>query len=482
MAIKIHKMILNTGIYTMGNFLPQAIGFILLPIYTKFLTPAQYGIIGSMQVLQYFFALLFTLSLEKSVIRLYWNYEDEEDRKSFLGTLNIVVILTAVFFSAIFYLLHKYVNLIFLSIPFYPYYLYAILNSLFIAISVIPLNYLILKEKPRVYFYITTFQLVLSTSLILYFVVIQRQEAEGLMLGKMLASMIIIPAFIYIAKKGFSYKFNMRALKDAAAFSFPIIPTMIISWVLNQSDRIMIEKYFSLASVGIYALSRQISNLIALLSTAFAMAYGPIFFRLVNSNEKDKENNINKIYKINNLFISIMMLIFFTVSLICKDLILLFLNHRYYEAYYFIPIISFAYFVNSITAVILGYYFQQSKRMKENMYIALVVSLFYIGLSLPFIKYLGLLGASLLLIISSISIFTASYIYTKKHCFFINFDWKSNITVLILFIMTIILFVYLISQTSLILFGLKLLIIIFYVITLLKRQIKLSTVFQYSSI
>ena len=45
------SIIKNTTIYTIGNILPQAAGFFLLPIYTKYLTPADYGIVSSMQVL-----------------------------------------------------------------------------------------------------------------------------------------------------------------------------------------------------------------------------------------------------------------------------------------------------------------------------------------------------------------------------------------------------------------------------------------------
>ena len=56
------SLIKNMSFYTIGNILPQAAGFILLPIYSRYLTPADYGIVTSMQVLISVFGILFTLA------------------------------------------------------------------------------------------------------------------------------------------------------------------------------------------------------------------------------------------------------------------------------------------------------------------------------------------------------------------------------------------------------------------------------------
>jgi O-antigen/teichoic acid export membrane protein len=54
----------NTILYTIGNFLPQAAGFILLPIYSKYLLPEDYGIVSSMQVISSIFIIFFTLAID----------------------------------------------------------------------------------------------------------------------------------------------------------------------------------------------------------------------------------------------------------------------------------------------------------------------------------------------------------------------------------------------------------------------------------
>ena len=74
------KIIKNTSIYAIGNILPKAAGFFLLPVYTRYLTPADYGIVSSMQVLSTILAVAFTLAIERSIYRLYWDYKTDNDK------------------------------------------------------------------------------------------------------------------------------------------------------------------------------------------------------------------------------------------------------------------------------------------------------------------------------------------------------------------------------------------------------------------
>ena len=51
------KLIKNTIVYTIGNSLPMAVTFFLLPLYTKYLSPHEYGIVGSMEAVKIFFTI-----------------------------------------------------------------------------------------------------------------------------------------------------------------------------------------------------------------------------------------------------------------------------------------------------------------------------------------------------------------------------------------------------------------------------------------
>ena len=153
-----NKLVKNTAVYSIGQILPQAAGFILLPIYTHFLTPADYGIVSSMAVLQTIFAIFFTFCLERSIVRLYWEYKTENDKKDFFGTITISIAVFSSIGLFLLFIFNNYVGLIYRSIDFYPFYAYAILSSFVGVFSLVPKHYLMLKGKAGVFITLSLLQ------------------------------------------------------------------------------------------------------------------------------------------------------------------------------------------------------------------------------------------------------------------------------------------------------------------------------------
>ena len=119
------KIIKNTSLYTLGNILPQAAGFILLPIYTRYLTPADYGIVSSMQVLSTILAVFFTLAIDRSIFRLYFDYKIEKAKRDYLGTITISLFFISISVLLLLFIFRGIVGQIFKSIELYPCYFYA---------------------------------------------------------------------------------------------------------------------------------------------------------------------------------------------------------------------------------------------------------------------------------------------------------------------------------------------------------------------
>ena len=82
------KLVKNSIYYTLGNILPQTAGFVLLPVYTAYLDPEQYGIVNAMTVLGSVIGIILTLGIDRGIYRLYYDYS-EEVRKKYLGTIII---------------------------------------------------------------------------------------------------------------------------------------------------------------------------------------------------------------------------------------------------------------------------------------------------------------------------------------------------------------------------------------------------------
>ena len=128
----------NTIIYSLGRILPQAVNFILLPIYSEYLSPSQYGIIESMIVFSTILTIIFSFATERSMFRIYYDYKKEDDKKKFIGNTTILIAISATFFLGLIFLLHKPISKIYSEVPFNPYFIYAILTAYATTFAYIP--------------------------------------------------------------------------------------------------------------------------------------------------------------------------------------------------------------------------------------------------------------------------------------------------------------------------------------------------------
>lgn len=414
------KIIKNTSLYTIGNIIPQAAGFFLLPIYTRYLTPADYGIVSSMQVLNTILAVVFTLAVERSVYRLYWNYKTEKEKKDYLGSIVIALACIATIVLALLFLFKGVVGLIYKSIPFYPFYVYAIITAYFSVFGLVPKIYLQLQQKAGSFVVLSIMQFVANTAFILWFIVGVKAGAEGMLKGQMIGCGMILPVFLFIGFKIINFTVKPLILKESLKFSLPMIPALLSAWVLNLSDRIFIERYFSLADVGIYSLGYKIAGLVLILSSAFNMAYEPLFYKLANSDDQLKAKE--KLFSYNNTFVMVILLICFFISLFSKEAIVILLDARYAEAYKIVPIIALAYFISQAGGLMNRSIYQEKKTVAIMM-IAIFGALLNIGLNFLLVPVLGAYGAAYATVLSFTGLTIIEYWYAKR-CYFIDYDWN----------------------------------------------------------
>lgn len=437
-----NKLVKNTSIYTIGRILPKAAGLILLPIYTKFLTPHDYGLISAMGVLQAIIVVFFTFSIERSVIRLFYDYETEENKRDFLGTVTLAITIISTVIVILLFIFSEYVGLIYKSINFYPFYALSILATYATVFTLVPLSFLTLKGQAVKFVTLTLTQFILNSGLILWFILVRNEGALGVLKANLLSSVVLLPFYIYISIKSSNLKFKYSIFKNAINFSLPIVPAILTGWILTFSDRVFIERYYNLADVGIYSMAYQIAALVGLFTSSFGMAYDPLFFKLANSN--DQKFAKDKLSSYNQLYLIIVILICFCLSFFSKEAVALVLNKKYINVYLYIPLISFSYLFVSAGSVT-SQFFQQSKKMKANMYISIFTAVLNVILNFLLIIPFGTYGAVFSTIISFGAGWFISYFYCKKYCYFIPITWNIIIPFIFSLIFVVILFQYFIN-------------------------------------
>lgn len=167
---------------------------------------------------------------------------------------------------------------------------------------------------------------------------------------------IFIGIYIYILKKG-KPVFNNEYAKFALKFNLPLIPHFLSLYILEQSDKIMIQKINGVEKVGIYSVAYSIGNAINIISTSINQAITPWLYRKL----KD-EDYINIRKNIIYIFL-IVLLIISAFILMLPELLKIIASKEYSEALYVVSPVAASTFFSLIYGLFatIEFYFDKNK-------------------------------------------------------------------------------------------------------------------------
>ncbi|MCP4552302.1 MAG: oligosaccharide flippase family protein [Bacteroidetes bacterium] len=413
------KIVSNSIYYTLGKMLPMVVSFIMVPVYTQYLLPSEYGIVNNMAALQYFFGIVFSLGVEFSLFRLYYDYKDEKSKKEFLGSAFWLIMIFSVISMSLIFILSNSVDKIYSSINFYPFYSIMVITTFVGMFQTVTRIIFIITEQGKTYLIVGVVQLVIALLLNIYFIIVLQQKAIGVLKALMYTNVLMLPLYLYFQYKHSKLQFNPAMLKSILKYSLPLLPAALAGWILNSSDRIFIDRYFNLTEVGLYSLGYKIAYIFVLLTTSIRLAYNPIYFKIANSdyitNAKYKLSIYNHYYYLFSILFAFLTIFF------AKEFIGLFLNEEYFEAWKILALIVFASLILESSSLFRMAIYQS----KKTYYVTLIiigVAVLNLLLNWLLIPIYRMYGAAYATIICSVIMMYLHYLVAKK-CYFIETKW-----------------------------------------------------------
>src|SRR5215468_4525357 len=86
MLDELKKLLKHSTIYGAGNVLGKLVGFFMIPFYTHYLSPADYGTLELLDLSLSLTGLVLTMWLNASVVRHYNDFDDPKDRNQAVST------------------------------------------------------------------------------------------------------------------------------------------------------------------------------------------------------------------------------------------------------------------------------------------------------------------------------------------------------------------------------------------------------------
>ena len=412
------KLRRNTIIYSFGSALPRVGTFLLLPILTRYLTPTEYGTVSAMLIVGTIATILFTFAIDRSIWRLYHDYS-VGDRKALLGTLMMAIAVTATLGLSLALLGRDLLQLVFPSIPFVPFYVYALLAAYFGAFSVIPKISLKIEGKAATFVTLAGFEFLLTNALVLWFV-IHGGGAAGMLKGQMYGALVCGIGYLGIATRVARPTFRLDMLVASIKFSAPLIPSLLFAWILNVSDRVFLGRYRSLAEVGTYSLGYKVGSASTTLTGAFYQAYNPIFYKLANSEDQSRARAA--IARYNSAFLAVSAAIGFSIAFAAPEAVVLLFPAAYQGVVGVIQIVAFGYIVSQAQGL-LELQIYQSKRTVGLMWVYALGAATNIALNVVLVPLYGSYAAAWTTTAAFVVMFAADY-WLARRCYFVPFPWR----------------------------------------------------------
>lgn len=398
------ELLNNTIIIAIGTFTTKILSFLLVPFYTLWLSPEDYGTFDLLVTYISFVIPFITFQLEQAIFRFCIEKKNEA-KKYYSNAMQIVLFNMIICNVIIFFLMHKSNYLL-------PFMLYFNTYAIYTCSS----EYLRGIEKLKLYSLINIIVSLFIVGFNIALVYFLKYQVNGMLasygLAYMIGMLIILVKEKLIDIEFFKLK-DKNIKNEMIKYSLPLIPNSISWWITNVSDRTIINWILGSFYNGIYAVACKIPLIVNLLFSVFNLSWQQTAIATVK--DDDKKDYYNSIYT--NL-IKFLYTSGFCILILSKFIFGFILSKEYYEGFKQIPFLLNGVIFLSLAQFLTGIFLanKDTKNVGKSTTVAAVVNLV---VNLVFIKFIGLYAASISTLISYIVMFFGRFWKLKD-----MFDYK----------------------------------------------------------
>lgn len=412
--------------YAPSKIIPGIFGVIMIPVLTRILNPDEYGkyiiVISAILVLN----IIAVDWINTSLIRFHAKHEKQSELELFYGTIIRLTGFSAVVISLIAYLVLVILKDYFDETSYYYYNIGILIFFFGVAFSVM-LELLVVKRKANSYSLMSIWRQCGSILIGLSIVLLFDLSADGLLWGRLIAVVVIIPYIFYITFKKIYLKYSKKICVDIIQYGFPLVVTNLAWWVLVLSDRYFIEYFRGSHEVGIYSMSYSLAEeIMTFIVSLMILSSAPIAMKLWETEGVSSTTVFIK--ELMRYYLIIAMPMAIGLSLLSEPIINFLAAQSFHEGFRIIPLVAISIFLNGLQRNFqLGLLFY--KKTNLVMLILLISGIINVILNIYFIPKYGFIAAGYTTLLSYI-VFTFLTIYISRKYFVFNFPYNTLMRVL----------------------------------------------------
>ncbi len=419
------NFIKNLIIYSIGDFGSKFLGFVLLPFYTFYLSTKDYGYFDLITTTLTLLTPLITFQIVDGLYRYLLEAKDINQKCHIISGSFAIVIRNLLISNSLYILVSLFVNfkfkyLILIQLNF------SIISSMWMQIARGLRNNI---EYSIAGIITTGFTLICNIIFIVFF----NFRVNGLIIASIISAIItilyletVIKVRRYINIKNDNSKIHRMLL----SFSLPLLPNTLGWWIMNVSDRYILNYYKGMDANGIYAVANKFPSIIFLINSIFYLAWQESSISEYNSTDRDKFYS-----KMFNQFMIFQFTVTFILLTFTRLLMSYLVNSNFSLAWKYVPFLYFGALFSAFSSFY-GTGYLCSKETKGAFTTSVYGALLNIIINLIAVPYIGIQGASLSTMTAFLLMWILRVNQTKKY-FTISIDMPKLLLFLVISIVLI---------------------------------------------
>jgi O-antigen/teichoic acid export membrane protein len=420
LAAELKRLGRHSLVYGLGGLVSRILAVLLLPLYTHYLTRADYGAIETLIALTAVLVIVLRAGISSAFFRFYFDAKTPEERT--------VVVRTSFWFTMTMATAGLIAGLV-LAAPIAgalngmtPGLVRAAFVGLWAQMNYEQLTSLFRVEERSVQFAIASLANVLITiTATVLLVAVWHKGAIGVLVGNFTGTLAVYAVLLVYRRYQLGLEFSRSLLREMNRFGLPLVPSGLALWAINFVDRIFLNTISGAAETGLYSIGVRISSVIIFLFTAFRTAWPAFAYSI----EDDREARRTYAFVLTYLLL-VCCWLSVALGLLAPWIVRILTTPRFYEGARVVALLCFAataYAGYTVMAIGIG----RVRKTQFNWIITFAAAALNIGLNIVLIPPYGMIGAA----IATVAAYTLMFLlmtWNAQRLYPVPYQWRRVVT------------------------------------------------------
>jgi O-antigen/teichoic acid export membrane protein len=276
-------------VYGLGNVSSALIAFLMLPIYTRRLTPDEFGTYSVMLTAMAILAVFADLGMTNAVARFYFDAVAADPggspRRLVATAIALSLAASGVLAGCCYWTADEIASSVFRQPAYAPLLRIVALITLFRGLATVPMIILRVTGRAVTYALANVGQTATFLVLTLVFVSTLDLRVEGALYGYVGGYLLLAGVGLASVASQLRSRPQAETARDLLRFGLPFLPVLVLTWVVDFSDRYLLERLTSSREVGLYSLGYRFGQVMSLAVTAFTMSWAATRFQILSRSD-----------------------------------------------------------------------------------------------------------------------------------------------------------------------------------------------------